>query len=133
MRLLVLTFVMAAIPTFLNGQQQSGRLPLSGTVIDRTGAGVADAGVSLIRHSARQQQRGEGFELVGQARTDAQGSFSFGNVPLRTALEFPLETAVRIEFRVSTAAKERVIESIEFTAPRDNLVVTSVSAKIRVQ
>jgi hypothetical protein len=56
-RLLVLAFVMAAIPAFLNGQQQSGRLPLSGTVIDRTGAGVADAGVSLIRHSARQQQR----------------------------------------------------------------------------
>jgi hypothetical protein len=105
---------------------------MSGTVIDVTGAPLADAHVALVRHTGRPPDS-EGIEILAQGQTDPQGQFVFGDVALKTELVFPLETAIWLEYAVEKQGVTRRVDTIRFTAPRKASIVTSVEAELHVR
>jgi hypothetical protein len=56
----------------------------------------------------------------------------FGEVALKSQVDFPLETGVSIEFVVMIDGKRPTIDSVQFTAPRSDSTVSSIAAEIWV-
>ncbi len=112
--------------------QDARRIPMSGVVLDATRAPVANADVLLIRHAGR--SRNHSSEILARGTTDTAGKFSFGPVALNTDVAFPLETQASWEYEVFTKDGPRSVQSVAFTAPRNNAaIITSVSAEIQIR
>ena len=113
--------------------QDARRIPMSGVVLDASRAPVANADVLLIRHAGRSQSQ-QSSEILARGTTDTAGKFSFGLVALNTDVAFPLETQVSWEYEVFTKDGTRSVQSVAFTAPRNNAaVITLVSAEIQIR
>jgi len=122
-----------AVGSLAVAQNSRPALPMSGAVVDLQGSPVAGANVLLSR-LATSARGARGFETVAQARTDAQGRFTFGSVRLDTSVAFPLETGVRFEYSVQQDNRQRAVSDVSYTAPRDRSgVVESINASIHVQ
>lgn len=122
-----------SVRSSLSAQGTGRTIPVTGIVVDGSGAPVAGAHVVLLRHS--QSVNGEGGSTLAQADTDRTGAFSFGSINLQTEIRFPLETGARLQYIVSSAGGDRPLPiNIEFTAPRSgpDYAVTSVYAKLTV-
>ena len=116
--------------------QDARRIPMSGVVLDATRAPVANADVALIRHAGRSPSHRptHSSETLARGTTDTAGKFSFGLVALNTDFAFPLETHVSWEYEVLTKDGTRSVQSVAFTAPRNNAaVITSISAEIQIR
>ena len=123
--------LLAVAPGYLRAQTPA-TMPMSGTVVDRTGAPLADAHVVLIRHTGR-PPNSEGAEILAQAQTNAQGQFAFGDVALRAEVAFPVETAIWLDYAVAQQGLTRQVDTVQFTAPRTESRVRSVAAEIHVR
>lgn len=130
--LVAATVLLAIVPAHLSAQAESKKMPMSGSVVDVTGAPLADAHVVLVRHTGRLPDS-EGVEILAQGQTDSQGQFVFGDVALKTELVFPLETAIWLEYAVEKQGVTRQVETIRFTTPRTASIVTSVEAELHVR
>ena len=105
---------------------------MGGTVRDVNGQPVPGASVILQRR-ATTATGGSSLQLVAEARTDERGAFSLGVVPLETEIQFPLETAVRLDYEVSRAGTSTIVDAVTFSAPRAGNLLASIDAHIRVR
>lgn len=131
--ILAVAMAVLAVGSFSTAQNSRQMLPMSGAVVDLQGSPVAGVNV-LLNRLATGARGARGFETVAQARTDAQGMFTFGSVRLDTSVAFPLETGVRFEYSVQQDNRQRPVADVSYTAPRDRSgVVESINASIHVQ
>jgi hypothetical protein len=130
-RVMPASLIALAIAVAFPSAQSPDRLPVSGTVVDIVGKPVPNVDVKLLRHTFR-PPASEGLEVLAHGRTDADGRFVLGEVGLKAELEFPIETGVLLEFVVSSGSDQQHVDTVEFTTPRTDSIVTSVSAEIHV-
>jgi hypothetical protein len=121
-----------ALGSLIEAQTPRHTIPMGGTVVDLQGIPVGGADVFFNRRSTF-ASGGTTVEMVASARTDPQGGFSFGSVPLVTDLAFPLETAVRFDYEVRRQGEVRPLEEVTFSAPRKGTALASISASLRVR
>ena len=101
-------------------------------MIDVAGGPIANAQVTLVRHTIRVPDA-EGLEILAHGQTDAQGRFGLGMVTMKPEVAFPLENGVLFEFGVRTNGEQRPVTNVNFSAPRaTDATVESVSAEISV-
>jgi len=132
--------ILPVAPVHIGAENDPGAIPITGTVLERVFRPappydlrpVAGAEVLLMRDAFRLDES-HSREILAKGKTDANGRFDLGSVHLRAEIRFPLETAAELKYAVVTGGRSRVVDWISFTAPRQNLAVTSVSATIYVK
>jgi hypothetical protein len=123
----------ASLGVMAGAQSASARaIPMTGTIEDAQGRPVSGATVVLIRR-ATSAAGGASMAIVANGRSDDRGAFSFGTVPLATAVAFPLETSARFEYEVFRDGANAGVDAVTFTAPRSGGELASVAAQIRLR
>ena len=132
----VIVFFSAAgsLRSSLSAAQATGRaVPMTGTVVNVSSQPVAGALVVFVRN-ATTAFGGRTSEILGRARTDENGHFSFGSLDVQSELAFPLENSIRLEYVVvGPNGQPFMLDSVRFTAPRSGSAIASIAAEIRVQ
>lgn len=114
-------------------------VPVSGIVVDSTGAPVPNVHVSVIRET-RTLPDGGWFDVIGRAVSDRQGRFSLSaidpdkNPKILNPDVLTIKTDPNLHCVVGMDdGRERAVQSVDVTTDKKDNVVQSVSLKITVR